>query len=247
MSPRPRTFTQTSHMASSTPLHPSHPQFEAHLPFYPPQLPRSSVCDSLAETPNAELTLQERNLGVIIPPIYYRTSLQSSQLTQRDTRLRQKPKKPSIFLNPRGYSPQNPKIRPFLAKKVTILVIFSNFLYKYLSEPHNCGTAIFVSPRTNHSYRLFDPPFGYLWFLPNRPSHENRKLETKFFVLRLIFDQNLEIFSFLPISPHWLVVEPCKWPLFSWIPLFNTRLMVPYNLIFGTLLFSLFLVLPSKN
>ena len=124
MSPRPRILTHTSHMPSSTPLPPSHPQFGTRSPFYPPPPPRSSLCDSSAQTPNAELTLQERYPGVIIPPIYNRTFQQSSQSTQRDTRLRQKPKKPHFSTIPRGNSPKNPKIRPFLVQKVTFFVIF---------------------------------------------------------------------------------------------------------------------------
>ena len=154
MSPRPRIFTQTSHIASSTPLHPSHPRFEARSPFCPPPPPRSSLCDSSAQTPNAELTLQERYPGVIIPPIYNRTSQQSSQSTQCDTRLRQKLKKPHLSTYPRGNSPQNPTIRPILTKKVTFFVIFSNYLFIYLSEPYNFGIIIIVSSEKIHSYRL---------------------------------------------------------------------------------------------
>ena len=36
----------------------------------------------------------------------------------------------------------------------------------------------------------------------------DKKLEI--LVLRPIFDTNLENFSFLPISPHWLVVDICS-------------------------------------
>ena len=87
-------------MASSTPLHPSHPQFVAYSPFHPPPLSRSSVCDTSVQTPNAELTLQERYPGVIMTPIYNRPSQQPPESTQRDTGLRHKPKKASLFTNP---------------------------------------------------------------------------------------------------------------------------------------------------
>ena len=87
-------------MASRSPLHPSHPQFEAHTPFHPPPPSRSSVCDFSAQTPNAELTLQERYPGVIMTPIYNHPSQQSPQSAQCDTGLRPKPKKASLFTNP---------------------------------------------------------------------------------------------------------------------------------------------------
>ena len=117
MSPRPRILTQTSHMASSTPLHHSHPQFESHSHFYPPPPSRSSLCDSSAQPPNAELTLQERYPGVIIPPIYNRTSQQSSQSFPRDTSLSQKQKNFIFSQTPVEIFKKTPKFDRFWPKK----------------------------------------------------------------------------------------------------------------------------------
>ena len=99
MSPRPRILTQTPQMVSSAPLYHSRPHFEAISQIEYPPPSRSPACDPSAQTRNAELTLQKRFPGVIIPPIYHRPSQQSSQSTHCDTRSRQKPKKASYFIN----------------------------------------------------------------------------------------------------------------------------------------------------
>ena len=97
ISPKPPTLIPTPQMASSTPTQPTYLQFGPSTSFYPPQPARSPVCDSSAQTPNAELSLQERFPNVIIPRRYDPYYSQSSQSSSRDTRLRQKPKKTSFF------------------------------------------------------------------------------------------------------------------------------------------------------
>ena len=155
ISPKPSTLIPTPQMASSTPTQPTYLQFGPSTSFYPPQPARSPVCDSSAQTSNAELSLQERFPNVIIPRRYDPYYSQSSQSSSRDTRFRQKPKRPPFSTLPHGNNLKNAIFRTFLTKKVTFFTIFSIFLHTYLSDTHKFGTVGFVSLRRIH----FHPPF----------------------------------------------------------------------------------------
>ena len=96
ISPNPPTLIPNPHMASSTPTQPTCLQFGPSTSFHTPQSARSPVCDSSAQTSNAELSLPERFPNVIIPRRYDPYYSQSSQLSSSDMRLRQKPKKTSF-------------------------------------------------------------------------------------------------------------------------------------------------------
>ena len=144
MSPRPQILPQTPLMTASTPVQPTRLHFDTPVQFQPPPPIVRQVSDASAQTPDGQLTLQERYPNVIIPSYYDRISSSSSQSNSRDIAITPKAQK-NLVLQPCSvemiqnyalflafFDQKNDFFRHFFMFSLHVLIRAAKFWYRWI-------------------------------------------------------------------------------------------------------------------